>query len=80
MSNEEKILSMLTNLQSDVADIKQRVIEPENGNSQPKKRKLTAQEQYDVFMAMANLLNDDEKDALGKYMEEEEARKAAIYG
>ena len=36
MSNEEKILSMLTNLQSDVADIKQRVIEPENGNSQPK--------------------------------------------
>lgn len=80
MSNEEKILSMLTKMQSDIADIKQRVVELENGNSQSKKRKLSAQEQYDLFMGLANLLDDDEKDALGKYMEAEEARKAAIYG
>ena len=36
--------------------------------------------QREVFMGLANLLDDDEKEALGKYMEAEEARKAALYG
>jgi hypothetical protein len=77
MSNEEKILSMLTKLQSDIADIKQHTIESENEKPAPKKKKLT---QREVFMGFANLLDEDERDALGKYMAAEEARKAALYG
>ncbi len=74
MSNEEKILSMLTKMQSDIdalrTDIKKL---NHNDNLQPK---MT---QREVFMGLANLLNDDEKEALGKYMAAEEARKAALY-
>lgn len=81
MSNEEKILAMLTKMQSDIDALRNDIQAiNHNENSQPKKRKLSAQEQYDAFMGLANLLNDDEKDALGKYMEAEEARKAALYG
>ena len=81
MSNEEKILSMLTKMQSDIDSLRAEIHTlKQNENSQPKKRKLSAQEQYDLFMGLANLLDDDEKEALGKYMEAEEARKAALYG
>ena len=81
MSNEEKILAMLTKMQSDIDDLRVEIKALKQGeNSQPKKKEISAKEQYDVFMAMANLLDDDEKDALGKYMEAEEARKAALYG
>ena len=77
MSNEEKILSMLTKMQSDIdalrTDIKKL---NHNDNLQPKP-KMT---QREVFMGLANLLNDEEKEALGRYMEAEEARKAALYG
>ena len=76
MSNEEKILSMLTKLQGDIDTIKTRVTELEGEKPEPKK-KMT---QREVFTGLANLLNDDEKDALGKYMAAEEARKAALYG
>lgn len=76
MSNEEKILSMLTKLQSDIADIKRRITELENENPKPE-QKMT---QREVFMGLANLLDDDEKEALGKYMAAEEARKVALYG
>ena len=81
MSNEEKILSMLTKMQDDMKKM-QADIETlkQNGNNKPKKRKLTSQEQYELFMGLANLLDDDEKEALGKYMEAEEARKVALYG
>ena len=61
-------------MQADIETLKQ------NGNNKPKKRKLTSQEQYELFMGLANLLDDDEKEALGKYMEAEEARKVALYG
>ncbi len=78
MSNEEKILSMLTKLKDDLDDIKTRVSELENENSNSaEKRRLNT---YEALEAMANLLDDDEKDALGKYMEEEMARKVALYG
>lgn len=81
MSNEEKILAMLTKMQNDIDALRVEVKTlRQNENSQPKAKTITAQEQYDVFMGLANLLNDDEKDALGKYMEAEEARKAALYG
>lgn len=81
MSNEEKILAMLTKMQSDIDALRSEFETfKHNENSRPKKRKLTAQEQYDAFMKLTHLLNDDEKEALGKYMAAEEARKAALYG
>ena len=81
MSNEEKILSMLTKMQSDIDALRAEVKTLKlNGNAQPAKKKLTLQEQYDAFMGLTTLLDDDEKDALGKYMEAEAARKAALYG
>ena len=83
MSNEEKILSMLTKMQGDIDTLRNEVDAIRNNallkvgeKTQPKK-KMT---QREVFMGLANLLNDDEKDALGKYMEEEMARKVALYG
>ena len=76
MSNEEKILSMLTKLQEDVADIKRRmkILEEEKLNDQE------VEEQLETFNKMRHLLTKEEKDALGKYQEAEEARKAALYG
>ena len=79
MSNEEKILSLLTKMQSDI-DALRTEVEALNGNSQPSTKNLTLQEQYDAFMGLTNLLNDEEKDALGEYMAAEEVRKAALYG
>ena len=78
MSNEEKILSMLTKMQADIDALRAEVETiNRNGNPQPTKKTMT---QREVFMGLANLLNDDEKEALGKYMEAEEARKVALYG
>lgn len=76
MSNEEKILSMLTKLQEDVADIKRRmkILEEEKINDKE------VEEQLETLNKMRHLLTKEEKDALGKYQEAEEARKAALYG
>ncbi len=76
MSNEEKILSMLTKLQEDVTDIKRRIkiLEEEKLNDQE------VEEQLKTLNKMRHLLTKEEKDALGKYQEAEEARKAALYG
>ena len=77
MSNEEKILSLLTKMQSDIDSMKTDIKTlKHNDNPQPKKTMT----QREVFMGLANLLNDDEKEALGEYMEAEMARKVALYG
>ena len=83
MSNEEKILSMLTKMQADIDALRAEVDAIRNNailkvaeQSQSKRRMST----YEALEAMSHLLDDDEKDALGKYMEAEEARKAALYG
>ena len=83
MSNEEKILSMLTQMKSDIDALRAEVDAIRNNvilkaaeQSQSKRRINT----YEALEAMSNLLDDDEKDALGKYMEAEEARKVALYG
>ena len=83
MSNEEKILSLLTKMQSDIDTLRAEVETIKNNailqaaeKAQSSKRRNT----YEALEAMANLLDDDEKDALGKYMAAEEARKAALYG
>ena len=81
MSNEEKILAMLTKMQGDIDALRVEVETIKNnellkvGEKSKSKRNT-----YEALMAMSELLTDDEKDALGKYMEEEEARKAALYG
>lgn len=82
MSNEEKILFMLTKMQRDIETLKTDVeLLKFNGKLQSEEKKeLTAEERFAIFDAMAALLTQEEKDALGKYMEEEEARKAALYG
>ena len=77
MSNEEKILSMLTKMQSDIDALPNDIKTLKNDDNSQTKTKMT---QREVFMGLANLLNDDEKEALGKYMEAEEARKTALYG
>ena len=77
MSNEEKILSMLTKMQGDIDAMKTDIEAiKQNEKIQPKKTMT----QYEVFMGLANLLDDDEKEALGRYQAAEEARKAALYG
>ena len=77
MSNEEKILAMLTKMQSDIDALRNDIQTLNHSETSQPKKKMT---QREVFMGLANLLNDDEKDALGKYMAAEEARKAALYG
>ena len=83
MSNEEKILSMLEKMQNDIDNLRGEVETIRNNEllrvverSQSKKSRNT----YEVLMAMSELLTQDEKDALGKYMEAEQARKEALYG
>ena len=83
MSNEEKILSMLEKMQNDIDNLRGEVEAIRNNEllrvvdrSQSKKSRNT----YEVLMAMSELLTQDEKDALGKYMEAEQARKEALYG
>ena len=83
MSNEEKILSMLTKMQSDIDALRAEVDTIKNNAILQAAEKVQSQKQADTYaalMAMSELLDDDEKDALGKYMEAEEARKAALYG
>ncbi|MBQ6297748.1 MAG: hypothetical protein IJK81_08720 [Selenomonadaceae bacterium] len=77
MSNEEKILSMLTKMQGDIDALLNDIQTLNHNETFRPKKKMT---QREVFMGLANLLNDDEKEALGKYMTAEEARKAALYG
>ena len=83
MSNEEKILSMLTKMQNDIDALKAEVEVIRNNaglKATEESQARRSRDTYAALEAMANLLDDDEKDALGKYMEAEEARKAALYG
>lgn len=83
MSNDEKILSMLTKMQSDIDALRVEVDTIRNNAILQAAEKVQSKKQADTYaalMAMSELLDDDEKDALGKYMEAETARKAALYG
>ena len=70
MSNEEKILAMLTKMQGDIERLK----------AQPENQQTISDLQWTILEAMRNSITDEEKDALGKYQAAEEARKAALYG
>jgi len=81
LSNEEKILAMLTKMQSDIDALRNEIDDIKNNEllkvaEKSKPRYNT----YEALEAMSELLTDDEKDALGEYMEAEMARKAALYG
>lgn len=82
MSNEEKILTALEKLQADVDAIKAEVDQRNKTNKAREEieRRRTSNIQRAILETMANLLTDEEKDALGRYQEAEEARKAALYG
>ncbi len=81
MSNEEKILSMLTKMQSDI-DVLRTEVETIKNNDllQATEKYKSRRNTYEALKAMSELLDDDEKEALGEYMAAEEARKAALYG
>ena len=81
MSDEEKILSMLTKMQSDIDGLRTDVDNIKNNDVLRLTEKYKSKRNtYEALKAMSKLLDDDEKDALGKYMEAEMARKAALYG
>ena len=80
MSNEEKILTMLEKMQEDIDTLKASMKKNEsdvNSETTPNKPKMSGR---DAILAMSKLLDDDEKEALGRYQAAEEARKAALYG
>ena len=82
MSNEEKILSMLTKLQGefDTMKVELETLKQKENPQSAKKEQLSAKDRFAMFEAMRNLLTDEEKDELGRYQAAEEARKAALYG
>ena len=83
MSNEEKILFMLTKMQADIDALRTEIDTIRDNERLKFVEKSKSQRRintYEALEAMANLLDDDEKDALGRYQAAEEARKAALYG
>ena len=83
MSNEEKILSMLTKMQGEIDALRTEVNIIRNNAILQAAEKNQSEQRLDTYAAleaMANLLDDDEKEALGRYQAAEEARKAALYG
>ena len=66
MSNEEKILSMLTKMQADIKAM-QTDIELLKQGSNVKKQQLTPAEQLALLEMMSNSLTQEEKDELGRY-------------
>ena len=79
MSNEEKILSKLEKIEADIK-VLQSDIELLKSKNLEEKNASNAAEQIAILDAMRSLLTQEEKDALGRYQEAEEARKRALYG
>lgn len=78
MSNEEKILSLLNRIQRDFDKVKTLLkndthTEKDIPQTKPKKSRLEG------FEAMSQLLDDEERDALGRYQRMEQARKDAFF-
>ena len=72
MSNEEKILSLLNRIQRDLEEVKN-LLERNIPQTKPKKNP------FEIIEAMSQLLDDEEKDSLGRYQRMEEARKDAFF-
>ena len=67
MTNEEKILSMLEKIQSDIDEIKKLLVK--------EKVQPTAEEQIAAVEGLADMLTDEEKIEFGKFMDETEKLK-----
>ena len=78
MSNEEKILQMLSEMQTKLEVMQTDIDSLKNSADKPKP--LSPAAQLAIIEAMSNLLTDEDRDALGRYQAEEEVRKAALYG
>lgn len=88
MSNEDKILAALTNIQQDMAIMKADIETLKNGkkidattskdyNAETKEERI--QKQLDILDKMSHLLTDEEAEAFGKFMDAEEERKNRKY-
>ena len=88
MSNEDKILAALTNIQQDMAvmkaDIetlkngkKNNVVTSKNDDAETKEERI--KRQLDILDKMSHLLTDEEAEAFGKFMDAEEERKNKLY-
>ena len=76
MSNEEKILEMLTSMQEDMKVMKADIDSLKNGNNQNIQKQIEAIEQF----SRADTPEDQaEVEAFLKFMDTEEERKAAKY-
>ena len=88
MSNEEKILAALTNIQQDMAVMKTDIETLTNGKKidamtskdyKTETKEERIQKQLDILDKMSHLLTDEEAEAFGKFMDAEEERKNRKY-
>ena len=88
MSNEDKILAALTNIQQDMAVMKADIETLKNGkknnivtikNDDAETKEERIKRQLDILDKMSHLLSDEEAEAFGKFMDAEEERKNRKY-
>ena len=84
MSNEDKIISLLTSIQKDVETMKVDIDEIKNNGFYQQQemnelKEARIKRQLEALNTLSNLLNDEEKEAFGKFMDAEEERKFAAY-
>ena len=88
MSNEDKILAALTNIQQDMAVMKADIETLKNGkknnivtikNDDAETKEERIKRQLDILDKMSHLLTDEEAEAFGKFMDAEEERKNKLY-
>ena len=92
MTNEEKILSMLEKIQSDIetlknSGVKENVRKPtpqeqlavvENLADELKEENTPKRDAREALLALSQLLNDEEKDELGRYFDAEQRIKEKV--
>ncbi len=78
MSNEEMILEKLEKMSADIDTLKAKVDHLERGDRYGEKRPSIDQ-QLDAIDGLAHLLDADEKERFGAFMDAESARKAATH-
>ena len=81
MSNEEKILEMLGEINSEMGAMKSDIEALKQSNGRMKSLTPTAEQQMRAIERWSNLPDDDgEMARFCKFMDAEEERKAALYG
>ena len=88
MSNEDKILNLLTSMQKDVKKMQADIETLKNGKKNNAKtskdddvetKEERIKRQLDILDKMSHLLSDEEAEAFGKFMDAEEERKNRKY-